>query len=148
MCSTNSLINPSPWTDIPSIIRAFEHCTLPLARWTHLTHLIVAHHYLWHHSRDKATWRIRSGIQRYNLSQGNPTGYHETITLAWLAILARELRERRMTGLMDEEEAVSAREITTIYANPNLLLEYYTPERLMSEEARARWVPPDRRAIE
>lgn len=91
---------------------------------------------------------MRSGIQRYNLSQGNPTGYHETITLAWLAILARELRQRRAMGRADQCESVSASELATSYADPDLLLEYYTKERLMSEEARSRWVPPDRRAIE
>jgi hypothetical protein len=91
---------------------------------------------------------MRSGIQRYNLSQGNLMGYHETITLAWLAILARELRQRRETRQADEGETVSAQEVTTIYANQDILLEYYTPERLMSEEARAHWVEPDRRAIE
>jgi hypothetical protein len=91
---------------------------------------------------------MRSGIQRYNLSQGNPTAYHETITLAWLAILAGEIRKRRVTIGADEGEAVSARELATAYADQEILLEYYTRERLMSEEARARWVPPDRRAIE
>ena len=91
---------------------------------------------------------MRSGIQRYNLSQGNPTAYHETITLAWLAILARKLRQHRMTGRADEREAESAREIATDCANQDLLLEFYTTERLMSEEARTPWVPPDRCAIE
>lgn len=148
MCSTKSLTNPSPWADIPSLIRAFEECTLPKAQWTHLAHLTVAHHYLWHHSRDEATRRMRSGIQRYNLSQGNPTAYHETITLAWLAILARELRRRRVMGRAEVGEAVSARELATVYSDQDLLLEYYTRERLMSDEARAHWVSPNRRAIE
>jgi hypothetical protein len=91
---------------------------------------------------------MRSGIQRYNLSQGNPQGYHETITFAWLAILARELRQHRITELTRENEASSAREIGTIYGDQDFLHRYYTRERLMSDEARAHWVPPDRRAIE
>ena len=146
--STNSLINLSAWADIPSLVKAFENCTLPKELWTHEAHLVVAHHYLWHHSRAEATVRMRSGIRRYNLSQGNLTGYHETITLAWLAILARELGRRRVTADEDEGEAVSARQLTTVYADQDFLLEYYTRERLMSEEARARWVPPDRHPIE
>jgi hypothetical protein len=93
--SANGRIDPAPWEDIPGLVTAFEGCTLPKTRWTHSAHLTVAHHYLWHHSREEATRRMRGSIQRYNASQDNPTGYHETITLGWLAILARELGCRR-----------------------------------------------------
>lgn len=147
MCP-NVPIDSAPWEDIPGLIAAFENCTLPKASWTHLAHLTVAHHYLWHHSRGEATRRMRNGIQRYNLSQGNPTAYHETITLAWITILARELRQRRMTPLQDSGEADSMRELASVCADQDHLLKYYTPERLMSEEARARWISPDRCAIE
>ena len=37
---------------------------------------------------------IRDGIQRYNRAQDNPNGYHETITLAWVAVIDRFLRAR------------------------------------------------------
>jgi hypothetical protein len=117
-------------------------------QWTHAAHLTVAHHYLWHYSRDEATHRVRNGIQRYNHSVGNLTGYHETITLAWIAIILRELSQRRATGQASEGEAASAREIATTCADQNLLLEYYTKGRLMSIEARTCWVAPDLRAIE
>ena len=90
---------------------------------------------------------MRSGIQRYNLSLGNPTGYHETITLAWLAVILRELRQRRAMGRA-EDEAASARDIAVACADQRLLLEFYTQERLMSDEARERWLAPDRGAIE
>jgi len=148
MCSKSSVTELAPWENIADLVRAFEKCTLPKSQWTHLAHLTIAHHYLWHHSREDATMLMRSGIQRYNLSQNNPTGYHETITLAWLAILARQLREREAKGRLGKEEAASAREVATTHANQDILLEYYSRELLMSEEARAHWVPPDRRAIE
>lgn len=141
-------LDPLPWEDIGGLLKAFEDCTLPKARWTHAAHLTVAHHYLWHHPRDEATRRVRSGIQRYNLSLGNPTGYHETITLAWLAVILRELRLRGVTRRTEEGEAESALEIATACADEGLLLEFYTQKRLMSDEARVRWLAPDRRAIE
>jgi len=136
-----------PWEDISTFIRAFETCTLAKAQWTHLAHLTVAHHYLWHNSQEEATKRMRTGIQRYNRATANPTGYHETITLAWLAILARELRARKIAGITDYEESTSASELATAYANQDILLEYYSRDLLMSEEARTRWVPPDLRPI-
>jgi hypothetical protein len=137
-----------PWDDIPGLIRLFEECTLPKAQWTHIAHLTVAHHYLWHYSLEEATQRIRNGIQRYNSSQGNPTAYHETITLAWIAILNRELHQRRGIPLAHRGEGESVRELAYVYSDQDLLLKYYTRERLMSEDARARWIPPDRCAIE
>ena len=68
--------------ELESLVRRFEDCTLPREAWTHRAHLSVAVWYLFHFSRAEATERIRTGIQRYNASQGNSTGYHETITLA------------------------------------------------------------------
>jgi hypothetical protein len=126
---------------------AFEKCTLPRARWTHAAHLTVAHHYLWHYPRREATQRLRIGIQRYNIASGNPSGYHETITLAWVALILRELRKRRRRGTT-EEEAESASEIAMTCADQRLLLQFYSKERLMSAEARARWLSPDLKIIE
>src|SRR3954447_25842219 len=79
--------------EIEVLVRAFEGCTLPKFQWTHGEHLTVALWYLQHHPRDEATGRIREGIRRFNLSHGNATGYHETITLAWVAVVARFLAE-------------------------------------------------------
>src|SRR4051812_272775 len=79
--------------EIEDLIRAFEGCTLPKADWTHREHLPVALWYLRHRPRGEATDRMREGIRRFNLSHGNATGYHETITLAWVAVIARFLAE-------------------------------------------------------
>src|SRR4051794_30687807 len=79
--------------EIEVLVRAFERCTLPKAEWTHAEHLTVALWYLRHQPRGEATGRIREGIRRLNLSHGNATGYHETITLAWVAVIARFLAE-------------------------------------------------------
>jgi hypothetical protein len=43
--------------------------------------------------KEEATGRIRQGIRRLNLSHGNATGYHETISLAWVAVIARFLAD-------------------------------------------------------
>ena len=79
---------------IESFIRAFEHGSLSRAEWTHSRHLVLALWYLRRHKREEATRLIRDGIQRHNETQENFTGYHETITLAWVAVVERFLAER------------------------------------------------------
>ncbi len=79
---------------IESFMRAFEDGSLSRSEWTHSRHLVMALWYLRRHNRDEATRLIRDGIQRHNERQGNLTGYHETITLAWVAVIERFLGVR------------------------------------------------------
>src|SRR3954447_3216642 len=80
--------------EIESFICAFEDGSLPRSEWTHQRHLIMALWYLRRHGRELATGLIRGGIRRHNERQGNQTGYHETITLAWIAVIDRFLSTR------------------------------------------------------
>ena len=79
---------------IQSFMRAFEGGSLSRSEWTHSRHLVMALWYLRRHNRDEAIRLIRDGIQRHNESQENLTGYHETITLAWVAVVERFLAVR------------------------------------------------------
>ena len=125
---------------IEAMIRRFEDGSLPRSEWTHARHLVMALWYLRHHGRDVATRLIRSGIQRYNERHGNPTGYHETITLAWVAVIEWFLGER------DRSLPVSslAEELLEECGDKDYLPRFYSRERLFSDEARASWVRPDR----
>jgi hypothetical protein len=80
--------------EIERFITMFEATDLPLPEWTHGKHLIVALVYLASRPRGEATERIRKGIQRLNHRYGNLSGYHETITLAWIAVVSRFLDQR------------------------------------------------------
>jgi hypothetical protein len=126
-------------SDIESFMLAFEDGLLSKSEWTHSKHLIIALWYLRRHDRDEATRLIRGGIQRHNERQGNLTGYHETITLSWVAVIERFL------GTRDLEVPVSvlAGELLRQCGDKNYLLRFYSRDRLFSDEARARWVPPD-----
>ena len=129
---------------IEALVRAFEDGSLPKARWTHQAHLTVALWYLRRYPRPEATERIREGIQAYNGRHGNAAGYHETITLAWVAVVARFLAEH------DRGQPLSSLTAALLEAcgGKDHLLVYYSDRVLMSEEARRTWVPPDRRPIE
>jgi hypothetical protein len=125
---------------IEAFVQAFEFGSLSRSEWTHSRHLIMALWYLRRHRRDEATTLIRDGIRRHNECQENFTGYHETITLAWVAVIERFL------GMRDLNVPVSvlAGELLGQCGHKDYLLRFYSRERLFSEEARACWVPPDR----
>jgi len=128
---------------IESFVLAFEAGSLSRSEWTHSRHLIMALWCLKRHDRHEAIRLIRDGIKRCNERQGNLTGYHETITLAWVALIERFLAGRPM----DAPVAELAGELLEQCGDKDYLLRFYSRERLFSDEARRGWVPPDRAAI-
>jgi hypothetical protein len=126
--------------EIESFVRSFEDGSLPRSEWTHARHLVLALWYVRRHGRDRATVLIRDGIRRFNERHGNPTGYHETITLAWVAVIDRFLGGRDRGVPLP----VLAGELLDECGDRDYLLRFYSKDRLFSDEARGRWVPPDR----
>jgi hypothetical protein len=122
----------------------FQACTLRKDEWTHHSHLVVG---LWHVDRygaDEALTRLRAGIRRLNESFGGAntatSGYHETITAAYVRLLSQFLDRR-------EDGEVIGDLVTRLLGGPlaakDVLFAFYSRERLMSVEARAAWVEPD-----
>src|SRR5262249_44929377 len=111
--------------------------------WTHQAHLTVALWYLHRHPRAEATRLIRQGIRRYNERHGNTRGYHETITLAWVAVISEFL-----AGRADQSVSAHASALLRKCREKDYLLRFYTRPVLMSERARRSWIPPDREPIE
>ena len=132
---------------IAGLMREFEARTLPKEDWTHAAHLVVGLWYLRQFPYPEAVMRIRDGIQRYNEACGvlqTPTGgYHETITLFYIAVIDRLLRSATPE---DSLVALAARVIDEC-GDRRLPLSYYTKERLMSWEARTGWVEPDLKSL-
>ena len=125
--------------ELEALVRRFEDCTLPRYEWTHRAHLSVAVWYLFHYPREDATRRIRAGVQRYNASLGNSKGYHETITLSWIAVAASFLRKSSAGQTLTE----LATEAGVRFNASDYLLRHFSKELLFSELARAEWVDPD-----
>ena len=134
----------SPAVDPAALASRFTALTLPKEEWTHAAHLTVG---LWHVDRygaAEALTRLRDGIRRLNESHGGvntPTsGYHETITAAYVTMLAAYL-EAGPPGL-----PLAAR-VERLLAGPlaarDMLSTFYSREHLMSTDARARWIEPD-----
>ena len=132
---------------IAGLMREFEACTLPKQDWTHAAHLMVGFWYLRHLPYAEAVMQIRDGIQRYNEACGvlqTPTGgYHETITLFYIAVIRRLLR----SATPDDSLVSLAARVIDECGDRKLPLTYYTRERLMSWEARTCWVEPDLKSL-
>jgi hypothetical protein len=124
--------------EIRELVRSFEGCTIHPAEFKHYQHLAVALWYVTNFSYDEATVRVRRGIQKLAASYGK-SGYHETITLFWLAIV-REFFERA-TG--SDSLAELANQLAAECADKNLIRKYYSEELLTSDKAKNGWVAPD-----
>ena len=123
-------------------LRRFESCELPESEWTHLSHVRLAWICLSMDAAEDALQRIRRGILRYNtevLQRGHK--YHDTVTVAFTRIIGDRMRaaERwadfagRIGDILDPGRPV--------------LLRYYSESRLYSDEARRRFVEPDRECL-
>jgi len=76
---------------LDGFLKAFEYGTWPKADWTHAAHIAVASCYLIAYPLEVATDRIRLGIRHYNHCVGtrntDHSGYHETLTVFWMAMV-------------------------------------------------------------
>lgn len=131
-------------TLLDDLAARFEACRIPANEWTHAAHLVVG---LWHvqrYGRDDALVRLRSGIRRLNESHGSVNsatgGYHETITAAYVQLLAQYL-ESIHTDMPLDMRALHL--LASPLAAKDVLLPFYSRERLMSTTARAGWIDPD-----
>ena len=133
--------------ELEDLVIRFQARTLPHGEWTHQAHLSVG---LWHVHRfgaREALDRLREGIRRLNDSHGMPNtesrGYHETITRAYVTILAGYLASCHGKPLAASVTALLASRA----AEKDYPLRFYSKERLMSLEARAAWIEPDLRDL-
>jgi hypothetical protein len=133
---------------LDEIVAAFRARTLPHAEWTHAAHLTVGAWYVHHHGAAVALERLRVEIRRLNDAHGTlntPTsGYHETITAAFVRLLDEGL------GAFAPGVPLERR-IEALLAGPlggsRVLLAFWSREVLMSPGARAVWVAPDLREL-
>lgn len=133
---------------IKSLVEGFEQCTLPKQQWTHEAHFVMALWYCYHLPLPTAVEAIRTGIKKYNRSVGGVNdadhGYHETITLNYIQLITRFLITSTIEELNDLE-VLNKKMLVQPFIARDYLLHFYSKEVLMSREARAKWVIPDKR---
>lgn len=113
-------------------LRALESCELPQGDFGHAAHVRAAYLYL-RQAEDfaAALVRIRRAIRNYASHLGQPGRYHETITVAYLALIQQHICERGHGG----EWPVFALDNPELL-RPGLLREFYPQAQLESEMAR------------
>jgi hypothetical protein len=96
--------------------------------------------YLKEHGPNSVLPIIRNGIQRYNASTGAATGYHETVTHAYVRLIFAKMKSGPTLTTWEQFAAEHA-DLFDRVSPPTL--RYYRRETLLSAEARANFVEPD-----
>jgi hypothetical protein len=118
-------------------LRAFHDCELPAACFRHGDHLRLAWLHVHRNSVDGAVERVREGIRRFAAHQGASHMFHDTMTAAWVRLIATH-REPDFAQFVRENE---------YRLNRELLYRFWTPGALNSEAAKRGWLAPDREAL-
>ncbi len=133
---------PITESQIDTFLAAFEGGTLPKAEWTHGAHLLTGSCYVHALGEAQAIDRMRLCVRRYNESVGGKntetSGYHETITIAWIKLLSRLLDRSRPI----ERAEFAALAVEHFQAQKQIFSRYYDFDLVSSTEARLRWVAP------
>ena len=123
--------------EIDHLLSAFDSGALPRYCWTHAVHVAMCAAVLW---KAGTLDEIRTGIERYNASQGTAASfYHETLTRFWIETARGHLDESRPESRLDAVRRV----IGKFGLDSALPRKRYTFDVFNSDEARARWIAPD-----
>ena len=123
-------------------LRQFESCSLPLTSWHHREHVKVAYLYLRKYPLQIAGDRMGEGIRTLNnkhqVVEGPTSGYHETMTQAWLRLIACT-----MAVYGSRNSADDFFDFHPQLSQKKALRFFYSPERLLLPEAKTHFLQPD-----
>uniref|UniRef100_A0A0B7AXI6 Flavin reductase like domain-containing protein n=1 Tax=Arion vulgaris TaxID=1028688 RepID=A0A0B7AXI6_9EUPU len=126
-------------------LKAFEDATLPFENWTHEAHLRMAWNYIKELGKDEATPYIKLFIQKYNEKHRDKlkSHYHETITMFFIHLVSDAIFKRTNANETFEDFMSCNQHLM----DKNLILEYYNKETLFQEQARNRFIYPDKKNL-
>ena len=119
------------------LVAAFEATELPGDQFSHEAHVRVAWWYLRTAPLPEALLRFSTALQRFAAANGAHGKYHETMTVAWMLIIAD--RMAAAPSLVWTEFAAANPDLL---GRPSVLLRYYREETLASDRARRGFVMP------
>jgi hypothetical protein len=128
------------------LLDGFRRAAVAPADWTHRAHIRIAWLHLTRLPFDEALGAVRAGIKALNaanaVEDGPTSGYHETVTVAWLRIVASTIRHHPRGDTSD----------AFCDGNPHLLSRtvlrlFYSKEQILSPQAKAKFVEPDLTAL-
>lgn len=123
-----------------ALLDRFVDTTLPAAEFHHPQHVHVAWLFVRRHGMPAALAEFTAAIKRFADAKGATGLYHETITWAFLLLIA----DRQARQPADSWEDFAAANADLLAWKPSLLERYYSKELLSSELARRAFLMPDR----
>ncbi len=123
--------------DDDAFLATFERGEFGGDAFPHTAHLRMAWLYVTRLGAEAAIDRAAGGIRNLAKANGKPNLYHDTLTRAWVYLVADAITRTPSAGF-DEFLAHNPRLL-----DKRLLLEYYSPDLLSSALARATWIAPD-----
>ncbi|HEY9136707.1 MAG TPA: hypothetical protein VIM67_00425 [Terriglobus sp.] len=139
----NSVFSVDTEAALYGLVQAFEVGTLPKVQWTHAAHVAMGSHYVFLLGEADALTTMRRRVRVYNEAVGTinstTSGYHETLTRFWIAVLAR-LYVVHPTTL----ELAFVQQAVSLYGGRrDLHGAFYEFDVVKSVEARQAWIAPD-----
>ena len=122
------------------LFEKFVDTTLPADQFHHHQHVQVAWLFVRKYGMPAALGEFSAAIKRFADAKGATGLYHETITWAFLLLIA----EREARHPSDTWEAFAAENADLLSWKPSILERYYSGELLKSDLARRTFVMPDR----
>jgi hypothetical protein len=120
-------------------LQGFVETTLPSDQFHHEQHVHVAWLFVRQYGMPAAIAEFTTAIKRFAAAKGATGLYHETITWAFLLLIAE--RQARH-GVARWEEFASANADLLVW-KPSILERYYSADTLKSELARTVFVFPE-----
>jgi hypothetical protein len=130
----------APADDV-ELVAAFETAVLPMGVWNHRAHVRLAYIYASRYDLKTAVARMRVGLHALNHAHRVPDsvnrGYHETTTVAFMRLIHAACRHQTFASsseFCDRHPELMQKDV---------LLEYYSCERLRCLEAKTTFAEPD-----
>ena len=121
------------------LIERFIDTTLPADEFHHEQHVQVAWWFVCQHGMPAALGEFTSAIKRFAEAKGAHGLYHETITWAFLLLIAD--RQARTNAASWQQFAAAHPDL--LVWKPSILERYYSKDLLKSELARQTFLMPD-----
>lgn len=125
---------------MPALLDSFIDTTLPADQFHHQQHVQVAWLFVTKFGMPAALGEFSTAIRRFADAKGATGLYHETITWAFLLLIAD--RQARMPA--DTWEMFERENQDLLTWKPSILERYYSKELLASELARQSFLMPDK----
>ena len=125
--------------ELAADVHRFETCAFAPDEFTHARHIAVGMWHAAHLPYPEALAQMRVGLQRFLAHHGIAHGYHETLTVFWMRLLAHLRDEAGAAGPLHER----VNEVIGRYGTMQPVYAHYRRETVFSDAAKAAWVEPD-----